>query len=839
MRRHSDFNEEIEAHLQLEVDRLIAQGMAPGDAALAARKTFGNVGMAHDRFHDAQPMHWLFDLASDLRHATRTLLRSPGFTAAVVITLALGIGANSAMFTIVNAVLFRPLPYPDPDGLVSISRTIEGIDQGQITDDVFRQLDGGAAPSLRAVAAQSGGSSVVKLGDTPEQLYNVRVTPRYFEVFGIHPLLGRTFSAAEAQPGGADVVVLSEQLWRDRFGADSSIVGRSIIIDERPHAVLGVMPAALSTSHPFWTPLRIGPPVPNTRWHYAVTGRLHEGATAEALRTEIETITQRPEGGQPGSRIVVMTVHERRFGESRLPLMLLWGTVGVLLLIACANIANLSLARATGREREFSLRLALGAGRRRVIRYVLCESAVLAVAGGALGAVLAAASVGWFVRISPGAVRSAQNVRVDALALGFTLTIAMLTAFASGLVPALRAAGGRFQLMGTPRAAGSRRENMLRRVLIVGQLAGALVMLTGAAIVTKTLARVSAIDLGFQTGDMLIVRPVLSRARYDNTRSELFYRDLMARLRQDPAVVSVAMTDVAPLGGIRASMQLDGPDGKPVSMDLVSADARYFTTLGARLIEGRLIGDEDATGSARVTVINESLARQRFSGRSPLGATLEADGQWTVIGVVSDIRQRSLEEAPRATAYLPLAQVGYDPYLTLLVRTVPDAPGLIERVRDMARQIDAGLVAPRIEQMETRMAEAVAPRRFIVVLLGMFAGLAALLAVIGLYSVLSYLVAERTREIGIRVALGADTARVLKLVLGNGIALTGIGVLLGAAAAALTVRLLKSMVYDMSVYDPWMFAASAGMLMAVALVAAWLPARRAAAIEPVKALRVE
>ena len=851
-REQRDFEEEIRAHLELETERLRAQGLSPRDAERAARRTFGNVGVAQDRFHDAQPLRWLHDFVKDLRHATRTLVRAPAYSIAVVLTLAVGIGANSAMFTIVNAVLLRPLPYPESERIVSLSVTDEGKDEAVLPDRAFRLLAAGGAPSLEAVAASDGRDMTVVTPGGPAKIQGSSTTSRYFSVFGLRPMRGRLFTDDEDRPGAPAVVVISEQMWRGVFASDSAILGKSVLIENKPTTVIGIMPAAATTARraQFWMPLRIAPPVPGAVRFYYVVGRMRRSATIDVVRAEVATVVQRTQEAQPRDPTkrgrpetsIVMTLHERRFGDSRRTLVLLFSMVGVLLTIACANLANLSLARAARREREFALRLTLGAGRGRIIRSVISECLVLSVAGATLGALLAAASVGYFVRVSPGAIAGVEGVRVDATALAFTLTVAVSTAFIFGVVPALRAARGDVNLAmtsGTPRATTGRHEQLFQRTLIVAQLATALVMLTGAAIVTKTLARVSAIDVGFDARNLTIVSPSLGRGRYTAATAEVFYQQLMTRLQRDPQVRAVTLVNPVPLGGIRARVSAVDSTGKLVSTDLVNIDAHYFATIGARIVAGRDFTDADRQGTPSVVIINETMAREQFAGRSPLGATINQDGKRTIVGVVRDIRQRALEEPVQAVAYFPVAQEGVDQFHSVIVRTADNASGLSDRIRAMVREIDAGQVPPAITTMEERMSDAVAPRRFTVVLLGIFAGLAAALAVVGLYGMLSYLVAARTREIGIRVALGADSRRVLWSVLQSGMLLTTIGTVLGAAIASLAVRLLESLVYDMTVYDPWMFSASAVMLVSVALIASYLPARRAASIDPVGALRAE
>ena len=847
-RSQRDFEDEIRAHLELEAERQRKLGAAPNDAEVAARRAFGNVGIVQERFHAAQPLRWLDDVVRDLRYAARTLLNARRYSIAVILTLALGIGANSAMFSIVNAVLFRPLPYPDSRRIVSISRTEDGQDIGSLDDWTLRALLANGAPSLESVAASRGADMVVNAPDGPRKVYGMYATSQFFTVYGFTPLIGRSFTGEEDRPGGPSLVVISEQLWRGTFAGDSAILGKSVAIDNTSYVVIGVMPAAMTSAKrpQFWIPLGLQNGSPGLTRYYSVVGRMRPSARIETVRAEVRTVMQRVVAAindklptQHVYQSVVMTLQERRFGDTKNVLILLFSTVGVLLLIACANLANLSLARAAKREREFALRATLGASRSRILRSVLCESLVLSMAGAMTGMLLAVATTRYFIRIAPGSLANAEGIRVDGTTLGFTLIIAVATAVLFGSIPAVRAAGGGVALIGTSRVAGSRRERIARNALIVMQLATALVLLTGASLVTKTLARVASVDLGFDPENVTVIQPSLGRKRYTGTSAEVFFHDLIARLRLDPDVRSVALVDAPPLGGMRESFEDSNAESRHISIGVVAGDQSYLETIGGRLVEGRWFTDEDRIGSGDVAVITESLARARFPGRSPLGETMKMDGAKRIVGVVSDIRQRGLEEPATYGAFFPLSQAGVGIYQTIVMRTKPRSAGLPDRVRALIKQIDPGQVPPEITTMDDRLSDTIAPRRFTAVLLDTFAGLAALLAIVGLYGVLSYVVAERTREIGIRVALGAEPRRVLRVVLQSGVHLSVIGIILGAAGAAFAVRLLRGMVYGVSIYDPWMFAASAGSLLGVAILASYIPARRAASVDPVNALRAD
>jgi len=789
-----------------------------------------------------------FDLARDVRHSVRALWLVPGFALAIIVTLALGIGANSAAFTIVNAVLFRPLPFPGSERVVSVSRSENGIDRGYLDDGTYRALASGEVPGFQSVAASRAGQMVLTLPGGRTPVGAISVSAQYFDVYGMRPVRGRAFTVEEDRVDAPDVVVLSAELWRSAFGVNEAIVGQSIMLDDRPHLVLGIVPEVPISIRgaQLWTPLRLPPPQRALTSFLIVSARMQPNATLESVRAEINAVGRRLDQERPAYASqrqlawTVVTQHERLYGDSRRPLMLLWGAVIILLLIACANVAHLALARAARREREFCVRQALGASRFRIIRMALIESFVLSFAGAALGVAIAWPAVGYLSRSSPSVVSTAAGVRIDATVLGFTVAIAIGTAVAFGLVPALRAtgAGARLTSMsGSPRATNSRAVLRLRMTLIVAQLSTALVLLTAASIVTKTLVRVATIDLGFSADRLYAVRPALAQNQTRATAAALF-DELSRRFRRDPGVLDVAWSDVTPLSNGRTSRSLTNADRSTTSVDVVTIDTGYFRTVGARIIEGRAFTSEDRRGAPEVVVINETLSEMLFAGRSAIGQPLHPHDQRIVVGVVRDIRQRGLEAPVAAIAYSNAAQTDHG-YGFLLVRAARGTLDFAERARRIMRAVDPNLPPPAVTAIASRRDQAIAPRRFAAVLATVFAALALLLAAVGLFGALMYFVNERTRDIGIRVALGADPARVLRSILARGLGLTAVGVAIGAVAAGLTVRLLRGLVYDMSVYDPWMFSTSVALLALVAIVATWVPARRAAATDPVKALRIE
>jgi len=862
--RLNDVSDEIRSHIEEKTDELVASGMSRADAELAARRAFGNVVKLQETARDVLRLATLIDsLATDVRYALRGLVQKPGFTIAVILTLALGIGANAVVFALVNAVVLRPLPYPDPDRIVSISGG-EGSEGGALSNHAYADWSQ-TTRSVESHAAYEGGRAEFQTPRGPVRFSGVWATPNYFGIFGVRPILGRTFDDSETKPGGPQVVVLSEPLWRDRFAADSALVGRSVTVDGKPRLVIGVLPAAFTIGRPerFWIPLHVVPPVrqPNAEsgeWiGYSVIARLRATATLETVEAELATLFARlkqegygPNVGTP----VVTTLHERRHGETRRPLLLLFGAVGVLLLTACANIANLALARATRREREFALRLALGASRWRIVRFVLIENLTLAAGGALLGLLLVRASLGWFVHISPGSIQNTETIGVSGALVLYASVVAILTALLFGMAPAMtasRAAPNRTLAGGLQQSTGSRRHSFARRALVVAELAIALVFLTGAGLVAKTFWQVTRVDPGFRAEQVLLANFELGD-RYTDAAAMAFYDALMARVRGQPGVRSAAWVQGAPMtqSGISVGFEISVETGKPTRRGerWAFVEPDYFGTIGAELVAGRLLAAEDRKGAPRVAVVSEGYSARNLDGAPALGRTLRSEEcsprcrlyLLTIVGVVKEMVQEATDKDPYPIVFVPMAQkAGELKPAALLVRTSVEPAQFHARIRDEVRALDPQQAEPRFSSMEQAMNERVAPRKFILVLLVAFAALAGGLAIIGLYSVLSYLVAERTREIGIRIAVGANAGRVTWMVLGQGLRYTLTGIALGSVLSVAVVRVLRAWMYEMSVYDAPTFAAVAALLVVVALVASWLPARRASRVDPVQALRAE
>jgi predicted permease len=660
--------------------------------------------------------------------------------------------------------------------------------------------------------------------------------------------MGRVFTDDEARPGGPAVVLLDEQLWRTSFAADRGILGKTVVMDREPTVVIGIMPASFTgpSRSQFWSPLRLWPPQENGSSYYSVVARPRRDVSIDVVRAELAAIQRRLDPRLPqlarGFQPVVVTLHDRLYGNARRPLMLLFAAVGVLLLITCANLANLSLARATKRQREFALRLALGASGWRLVRYVLLESLLLSLGGAVLGVLLAASSIGYFVRISPSSVANVERIGIDETVLLFTLGVSAATSVLFGLVPALAAArSSRTSLTSaSSHMTASRRRRLVQRSMVVVELATALVLVVGAGLVARTFRAVASIPAGYDPEHVLVADVDLPWDRYTDTTARRFMEQLLARVRLEPGVQSAAMADALPLGRMRRSVTVTTNGRSTLTYAVVAVTPGYFATLGTRIIEGRPIEQTDRADAATTAVVSATLARLLSSDRSAVGQRLGLGPEApTIVGVAEDVRHWELEAVSPPLAFVQLSASDNWRSMALAVRSQGPTAPLIRAITRDIREIDSAQPPPRFRMMEDIVAEARAPRKFLFVLMGIFAGLAGTLAVIGLYGVLSYLVAERTKEIGIRAALGADAAKVIRLMLGQGMALAAIGIAAGLGVAAVAVRPLEKVMYGISVYDALTLASAVALLGLASFAATYLPARRASRVDPVIALRVD
>jgi len=780
-----------------------------------------------------------------------------------VLTLALGAGTNSLLFSVIHAVLLRPLNYPDPDRIVSIAlvprgKTLVRMD-AQATDWAYFEWRDESRSFAELAAYRTTGAFLAE-GIAREVVSGAEVTPRFFPLLGFQPVLGRTFTAEEQEPTGPLVMLLSYGLWQKRFGGDPGIVGRSLVTEGTPVTIVGVLPASFDfpSGAKFWRPLRL-PMSHGKTWFISsgvhVVGRLAAGVSITQARTELTGLLPRVRMQPPQLRdaaVDVVSLHERLYGSTRPLLLILLGAVGFVLLIAWANVASLLVARAAARQREFAIRAALGAGRLRLVRQLLAESVVLAALGAAAGLLVPVLGLRLFMHAAPFGVLQAVEVHLDAAVLAFTTGVALLTGIAFGVAPAV--AASQPQLVEGLKSGGGQtgapvHRARIRESLVVAELAAALILMMGAGLLARSLLQLLAIDPGFRPDHIVGVsmgRLANSAFLQGHGRSG-FYEVLLKRLGALPGVGSVAIADGLPLRGFGSSGAVRVDDdpwvtdgGRDAALSAVSAD--YFKTLGVAVIAGRDFTAADRLDAPRAAIVNVSFAREFLRGADPVGHQIQLGGateaRWTIVGEVKDIQQIGWDVPAGPQVFVPAPQAGYTP-ASIAIRTKVDPTGLVETIRRTIQQVDPEQPAARVFTLESELARSAAPRRDNAILLGAFAGVALVLAAVGLAGVIAYLVAHRTHEIGVRVALGAGRGDVLRLVVGEGARLVVLGTVIGVIAAGALTRVLRSLLFGVTATDAVTFLVVPLLLAAVALGAAVVPARRATKVDPMVALRYE
>jgi putative ABC transport system permease protein len=807
-------------------------------------------------------------LWQDVRYGLRAMRSNWGFTAVAVVALALGVGANTAIFSVVNAVLLRPLQYPNAGRLVAIQELNREGRRGQSTPANF--LDWRAQSTVfEHLAAIYARTANLAAGEDAERIDLAMTSADFFEVFGVRPAAGRFFRPEEENAGHEPVVVIGSNLWRRRFGGDPNVVGRSVTLDGRAYTIVGVAPEGFR--YPDRTEAWVPPfaRVPTTSeqmdverargWGFlSAVALLKPGVGLEQARAEMETITARLRQQHPDTNNNrfnrVVTLHEHLVGESGRALLLLLGAVGLVLLIACANVANLLLARAAGRQKEMAVRVALGATRLRLVRQLLVESLLLALLGGAAGLLLGWWGVDLLKTLLPTAFPRLADIGVDPRVLGFTLLVSCATGVAFGLAPALQFTKPDLHAFLKESARGSTggaRGGRLRGLLIVSEVALSLVLLVGAGLLFRSFLRLQSVELGFRPQRVLTFSLTPSGTNFrDDAAYSNFYRDVAERVRAIPGVEAVGVINTLPLAkGPTTGFRVEGgpalrPDQMP-SVNYRSVSAGYFDAAGVSVIKGRVPDERDVAGQPLVLAVNQSLARRDFPGEDPVGKRISygirPDGQpiwFQIVGVVSDVRNTELGTEPTPEIYTSYLQ---DPFagMSYVVRSSVEPESLVPSVREAVRSVDRAQPVSDVRTMEQLVGEAAAEPRFNSLLLGLFAGMALVLAAAGIYGVMSYAVTQRTHEIGIRIALGAQTRDVLRFVVGQGMALALAGVGLGLVAALALTRVMSSLLYGVSATDPLTFAAVALLLSLVALLASYIPARRATKVDPMVALRYE
>ena len=877
-RKDQDLAEEIESHLAHQQDENTARGLTPEEGRRQARVRFGNPRSTRERIWRYRSIPWLEDIWRDLRFALRSLAKTPGFTFIAIAVIAVGIGANTAVFSVINTVLLKPLTYPDSQALVELRNTgLHGSFPGANIPkfNIWRQQ----ASVFQQVAAYDFGGAGLNItsSDHPEQVQAIHVSADYFAMFGAPVIAGRTFTAAEDSPHGGHVVVLSYGLWKSRYGADPKVVGSTIQLDGQPYLIVGVIGRKFVTDTPadLWVPFQFDLNSQDMANYFTVAARLKPGVTLMQANAQLrlaadeyrDTYGKNSLSTHDGFGVV--SLREATIGDTSFPLLVLLGAVGFVLLIACANVANLLLARASSRKREFATRAALGAGRGQIFRQLLTESLTLSLAGGALGLILGFVGVHLLLGINPGNIprigEDGSGVTLDANIVLFTLGISLLTGILFGLVPAIGAS--RPNLVASLNESGSHsgigsRTGRLRSGLVIGEMALTLILVVGAALLIRTFLKLQSVDLGFATQNVMSMAMSMSGDRFQKTAPVAqVIRDGTDQVLAVPGVLDVGVTNCLPMAG-GFGMVFDVV-GRPKGNSPFTGDAyfssiswRYFNALEIPLLRGRRFTERDKEGAPGVVIINEAMARQYWPKGDPLKDRIQiapgagpafAEGSRQVVGIVGDTHDGGPNRNPFPVMYIPLAQMpdletalnSRVAPLWWIIRSQAYPRTLVPSITAALRNASGGLPVAHIRTMDEIEARNTARQRFNMLLLTIFGSAALLMAAIGVYGVMSYSVQQRTQELGIRMALGAQASTLRNMVIRQGMALALMGIVIGIGGAFWLTRFLTSFLFGVKTLDPIAFVATSLMLGAVALLSIWIPARRATRVDPMTALRLE
>jgi len=873
-------NDELRFHFEQQVQKLVASGVPLAEARRRARLAIGTHDQVHEEFRDATGVRLLETLMQDIRFAFRMLRKSPAFTAVVVLTLALGIGASTAVFSLVDAVLLKPLPFPHAERIVFPWRLPKrGLNLGF---DVYPwgRVDflslSQQSKAFEALGAFLSDSFNLTGAGEPERLNGLRVSAGFFPSLGVSPALGRTFTDQEDRPGNEHEVVLGNALWRQRFASNPGIVGNTIDLNGVPYTVIGVMPPGfvfpranempdVFTFAPqvqLWVPLaldRRSAPIPYESDELAVVGRMKPGVTIAQAQADMDIMGKRLESGRRNaqgwfsSRVTPLT--RQAAGDTRQPLLLILAAVGVVLLIACSNVASLLLTRSLNRKREFTVRAALGAGASRLMRQLLTESIVLATVGGLIGVVLAEFVV-YVVKIfGPSSIPRLSETGLDIRVLLFAFAITLFTGVLFGLAPALSTA--RDNLVESLKDGGNRAGTNLstqktRNTYLVSQIALALVLVVAAGLLTRTLYRLLAVNPGFRAEHSLTFALSLPATKYsDQSQIVTLYQEALQKLRAIPGVESAGVTEMLPLDGateatgIRFSNNFHDPSFKPGFANYTMVSPGYFAAVGTPVLRGRPFLDSDSANAQPIAIINNAMATKYFPGQDPIGKQVAPAGAAfplaTIVGVVPDVKRVSIRELPPPEMYVPYTQKVWPSLLTMnvVLRTTQDPASVAASAREAIHSVDPDLPVANVRTLANIVSTSMTEPLFSALLLAAFGGLALLLATIGMYGVISYSVAQRTQEIGVRIVLGARPRNVFQMVLGQGVRLAVAGIAIGLVAALAVTRVMNSFLYGVDATDPLTFVAVSLLLLGVALLACYIPARRAMKVHPMVALRHE
>jgi predicted permease len=861
-----DLEDEIRSHLEMQIEENVRQGMSSEDARQAALRKFGGVAQVKEAYRDRRSLPLVESILQDLRYAVRTLKKSPGFTIVTVLTLALGIGANTAIFSVANAVLLRPLNYKDSDRLVQLSHHYKKTNgEGDVSAIGYTHYRDNSK-SFESIGAGNEWSVNLTGAGEPERLNGIVVTHNFFQTLGVEAAKGRVFTPDENRPGRNRVVVLTDSFWQRRFSADPDIVGKSITLNGEDYTVVGVMPPSfqfgreLGQTIDIYSPIAFTPELMAADWLYEVfftVARLKQNVTLQQAQAEMNTIAANVPADIDQSiwGLLLRPLHEKIVVNIRRPLFILMAAVGFVLLIACANVVNLLLARAAARQREMAIRLAIGAGRWRVIRQLLTESLLLALIGGGLGLLLASWGMQLLLSLNGRLIPRAYEVGIDGRVLAFTFGVSLLTGLLFGLAPALQSSRTDLHetLKESGRSGATHSRGWLRSGLIMFEVTSTLVLLICAGLLIKSFWLVQGVNPGFNPNNLLTLQLDLPNTKYkEPAQIDSFFQRILTEIAALPGVKSAGLSSTLPMSRNQTGclFVIDGRAPTPGDLgpwgDLWFAGANYFQTMNIPLIRGRYFDDRDTLNAPFVAIIDETMARRWWPNEDPIGKRIwvyENDPQgnklWReIVGIVGHVKRNSLDRESTVQYYLPHRQRP-TPNVFLAVRTIAEPESMNAAVRGAIHSADKELPVYRVTTMERMMADSTSQRRFAMILLGVFALVALILASVGLFGVMSYAVSQRTHEIGIRMALGAQTLDVLKVIIRQGMTLVLTGVVIGLTAAFGLTRLMKAMLFGISETDTTTFVIIPLLLAAVAMVACYLPARRATKVDPVIALRSE
>jgi predicted permease len=857
----TELDEELRFHLERDVEQNIKSGMSPDEARNAALKAFGGVDQSKEECRDARGVSLLENTLRDISYSVRVLLKSYAFTIVVVLTLALGIGANTAIFSFANGILLRPLPYPQSDRLAVLDETAIKLGEEFVPVSYPNFLDWREQTTVFEDVGVHFGTSRFGLSGAgePVEIRGTRISHGLLEILRVSPQLGRTFTADEDRPEQDAVVIIGYDLWQKNFGGDPNVLGKQIVLSNRSRTIVGVMPRGFRFPEisELWVPLALTPQI-FTRTDHGLTSvaRLKDGATIGEAQAEMNNIAARIEQQNPvtneGRGVRVTSLHDKLAGDYKEALLILLGVVGCVLLVACVNVANLMLARASARQKEFALRAALGASRWRIVRQLLIESLILATTGGVLGFALALWALHLLLNAIPIQLPFWMDFGIDLRVLAFSIGITLLTGLIFGAVPALQTS--RVDLNDTLKEGGRGAigfSGRSRSMLVITEIALSLVLLVGAGLMIQSFLRLRQVNIGLDAKNVFTATVLLPRAKYREPQQRItFFKQLVSGARSLPGVESAGATGTLPLNGGNwgRSLTVEGYPvlrvGQAPSIQHTVVTPGYFQTMGITLLAGRDFTETDTFEALKVTIVDERLARHYWPNDSAVGKRVrfgppENNEPWhTIIGVVKSVRHERMQEDTDESVYLPHTQIPV-PNLTLVTRTTADPNDVTGAIRREVAQLDRDQPISEIATMEEVVDKSIWQPRLYANLFAVFAGGALVLALIGIYGVMAFLVQMRTHEIGVRMALGATARDVFKLIVGRGMKLTLFGIVIGVAGAIALTRLMHSLLFNTSATDPFTFIAISILLSIAAFLACYIPARRAAKVDPLIALRYE